>query len=214
MITWKPNYQEFQDLFSNENALKILALISREKQRYCAADLAKMLDIHISTAKKYLDLLNTHDFIEKQEFPNKPGKPTYFFPKSNQITITLDMNNIASSLTEKFDDETIPDPLIREIPNPESGVMYDIDNKGLIRKIMVKKRTKAKRFVRQKVELSKAEGQFMKHLPHPTMEFVPFKQVCKKAKLVNYFEIKSLFSFVRKLEKLRIIEVKEAIKES
>lgn len=214
MITWKPYYQEFQDMFSNENALRILALISGEKQQYCAADIAKLLDIHVSTAKKYLDLFYEHDFIEKQGFSNKPGKPTYYYPKSNQIIITLDIHKIARSLTEKLDEGTLPDPFIREKPNLESGVTYDIDSKGLVRELTVKIRTKAKRFVKQKLKLSKAESQFMKYLPHPTMEFEPFLQVCRRAKLINYFEIKSLLSFVGKLEKLGIIELKEALKES
>lgn len=214
LITWKPNYQEFQDMFSNENALRILALLSLEKQEYCAADISKLLDIHISTSKKYLDFFYEQDFLEKKEFSNKPGKPTYYYPKSNQITITLDLHNIAHSLAKKLDETTLPDPLIRERPNLESGVTYDIDRKGLVRGITVKKRTKARRYVKQELKISIAEGQFMKYLPHPTMEFEPFLQVCRRAKLVNYFEIKSLLSFVGKLDKLGIIELKETINEN
>ncbi len=213
LITWKPNYQEFQDMFSNENALRILALLSLEKQEYCAADISKLLDIHISTSKKYLDFFYDHDFIEKKEFSNRPGKPTYFYPKSNQITITLDLHNIAHSLAKKMDETTLPDPLIRERPNLVSGVTYDIDRKGLVRGITVKKRTKARRYVKQEFKLSTAEGQFMKYLPHPTMEFEPFLKVCRRAKLANYFEVKSLLSFVRKLENLGIIDLKETIDE-
>jgi predicted transcriptional regulator len=214
LINWKPNYEEFQELFSNENALRILALLSQEKQQYCAADIAKLLDIHISTSKKYLDLFYTHSLIEKEEFANKPGKPTYYYPKSDQITISLDMSAIAHSLTESLDKDMLPNPLIRERPNIESGTTYDIDRKGLVREITVKKRTKAKRFVKQKLKLSTTEGQFMKYLPHPTMEFNPFLQICSRAKIINYFEIKSLFSFIRKLENLGTIELKEAHKAS
>ena len=137
LVTWKPEYQEFQDMFSNENALRILALLSIEKQQYCASDISKLLDIHISTAKRYLDLFDKHEFIEKQKFSNKPGKPTYYYPKSNQITITLDMPNIAGSIIEKFDEETLPNPLIRERPNNMSGVIYDIDSKVFIVSLLI-----------------------------------------------------------------------------
>ena len=212
MITWKPTYQEFQELFSNDNALRILALLTLEKQHYCAADIAKLLDIHVSTAKKYLDILYNQDFIEKQEFFNKPGKPTYFYPKSDQINITLDMQTIAGSFAAKFDETKLPDPLIREKLNTKSGVTYEIDSKRTITKITVKKRTKAKRFVKQQIKLSKTEGQFMKYLPHPTMDFKTFSRVCKRAKLDNYFEMKSLLAFVEKLEKLGVIELGEELK--
>jgi hypothetical protein len=60
------------------------------------------------------------------------------------------------------------------------------------------------------VELSQAESQFMKYLPHPTMEFEPFLQVCRRAKLVHYFEIKLLLFFVEKMKKMGIIEEKKS----
>ncbi|MHA2138849.1 MAG: hypothetical protein ACW98G_13295 [Candidatus Hodarchaeales archaeon] len=212
MITWKPNYTDFQEVFSNENALRILALLSLEKQQYCAADIARLLDIHISTSKKYLDLFFKHNLIEKEYLPNKPGKPTYFSSKVNQINISLDMHNIALTLTEKFDKEAIPNPLVRERPNLDSEAKFGIDNKGLVRNIVIKKRTKARRYVKQKVELSKTESLFMKYLPHPTMDSEYFLQLCQRAKITNYFEIKSLLSFIEKLEKLNIIEVIETLK--
>jgi predicted transcriptional regulator len=211
LITWKPDYQDFQDIFSNENALRILALLSQYKQQYCAADITKLLDIHISTAKKYLDLFHEHNFIDKQIFPRKAGKPTYFMPKADQITITLDMDRIARSMIEKLEDRSLSNPIIREKAYLEPRITYDVDSKGLIRQLTVKMQTKANRFVKQKVELSQTESQFMKYLPHPTMEFKPFLQVCRRAKLVNYLEIKLLLSFVEKMKKMGIIEEKLSI---
>jgi len=181
------------------------------RSEHCAADMAKLLDIHVSTAKKYLDLFFNCDFLERQVISNKPGKPTYFYPKSSQITITLDMNYIARSLTTNLDEGSLTDPLIRQRLDPELGVTYDIGSDRIYRKITVKKRTKARRFVKQKLELSRTEGQFMKYLPHPTMEHDSFLQVCKDAGIVDYYEIKSLHFFVKKLEKLGIVEIKKAL---
>lgn len=204
-----PNFQEFQDLFSNENALRILAILSQDKKWFCAADIAKLFDIHISTAKKYLDLFYDHNFIDKQEFTNKPGRPTYFSLKTNEINITLNMDVISKSMTEKLDEQSLPNPIIREKAYLEPKIIYEVDSKGLVNNLVVKMRTKAKRFVKQKVTLSQIESQFLKYLPHPTMEFESFLQICERAKLDNYFEIKSLLSFVGKLKKLGVIEEKE-----
>lgn len=206
MITWKPDYQDFQDVFSNENALKILALLSQYKRHYCAADIAKLLDIHISTAKKYLDLFHERGFIDKQIFPRKAGKPTYFKPKADQIIITLDMDRIGRSMIKKPEEKSLSNPFIREKAYLESRITYALDSKGLVKHLTAKMQTKANRFVKLKMELSQAESQFLKYLPHPTMEFEPFLQVCRRAKLVNYFEIKSLLSFVEKMKKMGIIE--------
>lgn len=213
LTTWKPKFQNFQDLFSNENALKILALLSQHKQQYCAADIAKLLDIHMSTAKKYLDLFYEHGFIDKEKFPHKVGKPTYFMPKTNKITIVLDMDLIARSMIEKLAKSPISNPLIREKAYIDPKIKYDLDSNGLVRKLSIKVQTKARRYVKQEVDLSQTESQFMKYLPHPTMQFEPFLQVCRKAKLENYFEIKILLSFVEKMMKLGIIEEQRRLKE-
>lgn len=208
MITWKPEYRDFQDLFANKNGLRILAVLNQDKKNYCAADIAKLLDIHISTSKRYLDLFYKHAFIEKQEFPDLPGKPTYFSPKNDFITIKLDMNLIAQSMIEKLEEGSLPNPSIREKAHLEPRISYDIDDKGFIKKLTVNRRTKARRFVKLQVKLSKIESQFMKYVPHPTMEFEPFLQICKRAKLNNYLTMKSLLSFIEKMKSLDIIEEK------
>ena len=56
LLTLKPNYQQFQELFANEYALKLLVIIYQQCQKDifpCAADLSKVLGIHISTVSKY-----------------------------------------------------------------------------------------------------------------------------------------------------------------
>ncbi len=213
MINWKPDYQEFQEVFSNENALRIIALLSVNKEQYCASDIAKLLDIHISTAKKYLDLFYDHGFLERRVFRKKAGKPTYFKSKVDQLTIILDMDSLVSSIVQSYDNTELPNPLIREKAYLDDKIGYEINTKGLVTEISVKKRTKAKRFVKQKVRLNSLESQFMKYLPHPTMAFEPFLRICEKAELKNYFEQKILLHFVEKLKKIGIIEEEQKIGE-
>ncbi|MFW9992956.1 MAG: hypothetical protein ACFFD4_13015 [Candidatus Odinarchaeota archaeon] len=205
MLVWKPSYQEFQTVFSNDYSLRILSILSRKNQIICAADVAKLLDIHISTAKKYLDVLCDYQFIDKEFFPDKPGKPTYYTIKAREFTIMLDLPYLAQTLHEQSERSPLPNPLIREKPDLPPRVTYILDNAGIVKGLVVKKRTKARRYVKQRITLSKDESNFMKYLPHPTMEAEPFLEICRKANLTSYYTIKSILPFIEKLTKFGVI---------
>jgi len=76
-------------------------------------------------------------------------------------------------------------------------------------KILIKTKTKGMKMINQKIILSKSESDFMKYLPHPTMNTEPFLEICKKASIVDFFAIKEILSFLEKLKKYEIIEIKE-----
>ncbi|MFQ6123750.1 MAG: hypothetical protein ACE5R6_03975 [Candidatus Heimdallarchaeota archaeon] len=206
MKTWAPTYHEFQKIFANDFTLKILAILSQQSQKLCAADVARILDIHISTAKKYLDLLFDYQFIDCELFPNKPGKPTYYSIKSTRIEITIDIDAIAQEINEELQKDALPNPSIRETPNLQPRITYVFNKAGLVEAIIIKRRTKAKRIVKQKITLNKAESAFMKYLPHPSMHAERFITICERAQLKNYYAIKGLISFAEKLKKYDIIE--------
>lgn len=206
MIIWKPSYQEFHQMFSNDNSLKILIFLSQQEKPICATEVAKILDIHISTAKRYLDLFADRQFIEKEFVPTKPGKPTYYTNKRKEINISLNMVNLAKAFQNQKAKSSLPNPIIREKANLQPRVTYVLGEEGLVQDIVHVKRTKARRYVRQRTELSKNESRFMKYLPHPTMQAKPFIEICKDAKITDFFTIKALLIFTKKLRKLDIIE--------
>lgn len=207
MFVWKPNYQEFQELLSNEYALKILMVLSQQTDVLCAADIAKILDIHISTATKYLDLLYKNQFIDKRFVPSRQGKPTYYSLKAKEINIALNIPLLALTLPVSADNEELSNPIMREIANLYPNVNYQFNNDGLIEKIILTKRTRAKKVITYKIDLSQDEMTFMKYLPHPTMQAEPFLDICKKAKITGYYRQKSLLLFVEKLANLGIIKM-------
>ncbi|MFX0181475.1 MAG: hypothetical protein ACFE95_00235 [Candidatus Hodarchaeota archaeon] len=214
MLKWRPNYHEFQEIFSNNYCLKILMIISQQSQKkefFCASDIAKILDIHISTVTKYLDLLSKNKFLEKEQLLNKAGKPTYYKPITHNISITLDLPFMTQSLQKISKFQAISNPLVREKPNLAPRVIYKFDDEGVITSFIIKKKTKAKRFVKQKIALSTSQSNFMKYLPHPTMQAEPFLEICKKANLHDFFSIKGMHSFLEKLEKYDIIELNNEI---
>ena len=207
---WKPDYQQFQELFANDYCLKILTLITQKnklKEFPCANNIAKILGINISTATKYLDLLCNHEFIDKEQFIDRPGKPTYYKLRSLNISINLDLRFMNQTLQKISDITSLPNPLLREKANPR--VDYYLDKEGLITRIVVKKKTKARRIIKRKFTLSKNESNFMKYIPHPKMETKQFTEVCAQAGVNDFFTLKELYNFLQKLEKYQIIELEK-----
>ncbi len=207
--SWKPNYQEFQNMFSNDNNLKIMMIISqysRKNQDLCATDIAKILDMHISTATKYLELLCKNKFVTKKQKQNKPGKPTYYRMSVESVSITLDLPFLFQMYQESQNLSEFPSPYIREKPNLEPRVSYSFNDDGIIRSIMIKAKTKTRRIMRQKIILSETESAFMKYIPHPTMNAEPFLDICRKAGIDDYFVLKEIFIFLEKLKKYEIVE--------
>ena len=203
-IQWIPTYKEFQNLFSNVYMMKILVSLSQLKdKRGCAADIAAILDIHISTTKKYLEMLYRYEFLNKEFVNSQPGKPTYYTLKKNKVTLILDLDTMALDFQSEF---SIQDFLIREKKGNYPQVSFVLDRNGMVRSIKIRKRTKARRFVTRKFELTTSETHFIKYLPHPAMDPLSFLKICEKAQINDLFIIKSLQNFSLKLIELGIIE--------
>ncbi|MFX0123840.1 MAG: hypothetical protein ACFFAE_09400 [Candidatus Hodarchaeota archaeon] len=205
MSIWGLDYSSFQELFANEYSLKILALIYQKRNPLCAADISKLLDIHISTAKKYLDLLAEKNFLKSEKHLHKPGKPTFYFLLVDTIDISLDLSQIVETMDVPLVTDNIPNPLVRENTNFTPRVLFHLDKKDMVNKISVKIRTKAKKTIVHKILLSETESQFMKYIPHPTMEPKPFLDICSKAGISDYYSIKEAYNFAEKLLKYDII---------
>ncbi|UCG00932.1 MAG: hypothetical protein JSW11_15110 [Candidatus Heimdallarchaeota archaeon] len=205
MSVWRLDYSSFQQLFANEYSLKILALIFQRKNKICAADISKLLDIHISTAKKYLDLLAKNNILKSEQYLHKPGKPTFYSLLVDRIDISLDLSQISETMDVPPVAENIPNPLIREDINSPPRVQFHFDNKDMVTEISVKVRTKAKKTIAHKIILNETESQFMKYIPHPTMEPESFFDICTKAGISDYYSIKEAYLFAEKLMKYDII---------
>lgn len=206
MFQWIPTYQEFQEVLANVHSLKILSILAMQTEPLCTLDIAKVLDVHSSTIKRYLDVLHKYGFIEQERNLMKPGKPTYYTIKNRKIDIIFDMDRISQSLQNSKDFTTTPIVYIREKPKLKPRIQYILNEDGLVEEILVKKFTKAKRYVKQRIVLSTNERQFMKYLPHPTKEAESFQKICKRAKITHVFTQKSILLFVEKLKRNGIIE--------
>ncbi len=205
MSNWRLDYSLFQQIFANEYSLKILALTFQRKNAVCAADISKLLDIHISTAKKYLHLLAENNFLKSEQYPHRPGKPTFYSLLVDRINISLDLSEITETMDVPPISDNIPNPQIRENSNLAPRVQFHLDNKDIVNEISVKVRTKAKKTIGYKISLNETESQFMKYIPHPTMEPELFLDICTKAGISDYYSIKEAYLFAEKLMKYDII---------
>jgi len=154
MSVWKLDYSSFQQLFANEYSLKILSLIYQKSTALCAADVSKLLDIHISTAKKYLSLLAENNLLQSEKYLQRPGKPTYYSLLNDRFNISLDLSHLAESMDVPTVSENIPNPRIREKTSLPSKVQLLLDIKDMVTEISVKVQTKAKKTISHKIILN------------------------------------------------------------
>ena len=202
---WKPSIQEFYELFIKEYVLNIMVVMnSRIDKSITPTELSDVLQIHVSTAKKYLELLAKYEFASKLILTEKLGRPTVYTLKTTTINISLNLEKDTS--IEDIDVE-IWNPTMREVKNIDQIATYVFDSDDLLKEIKVKSLTKAKRFVTQTIELSKNEQQFMKYLPFSTEEAKPLIKICNKAKIEAIVDIKAIENFVKKLLKYDLIEI-------
>ncbi len=202
---WQPTIQEFQELFVNPYILDIMVVInSRSGKNITPTELSDVLEIHVSTAKKYLELLVKHNFATKKVLKEKLGRPTVYTLTKSNINISLSLDK--DSQVEDLDVE-IWNPTIREVKNINKLAIYVLDSNDLVKEIKIKSRTKAKRFVTLTIELSKNEQMFMKYLPFSTADPKSLVKICGKAKLESIVDIKAIENFVKKLLKYNLIEI-------
>ena len=201
---WQPSIQEFQELFNNQYVLNIMVVMnSRIGKNITPTEISDVLQIHVSTAKKYLELLVKHDFATKEVLIDKLGRPTLYTLTKAHIDISLSLDN--ESNVQELDIE-IWNPTIREVKNIDQLATYVFDTNDLLKEIKVRSITKAKRYVTLTIELSKSEQFFMKYLPFSTEEPKSLIKICNKAKIESVVDMKAIENFVRKLLKYNLIE--------
>jgi hypothetical protein len=201
---WQPTLQEFKELFNNEYILDIMVILNKKDDKSITpTELSDLLKIHVTTAKKYLELLVKYNFATNEILLNKLGRPTVYTLQTKVIDIRLSLEK-----DSYFDDIDVEvwNPAIREAKNVDQFASYIFIN-DLVTEIKIKSKTKAKRYVTLTLELTKNEQLFMKNIPLPTMDPKPLIKICNNAKINSIIEIKALESFVKKLEKYQIIEL-------
>lgn len=205
-LSLKPSYSDLRELFSvfsNDFVIKILTLISQKPGKCSSAsELASILGIHVSTAKKYLELLHEHGFMTKKIANDQQGRPTYYTLKTDQVVIFLDLKTLSETVDYNI---SVPNVLIREKKGIYPRVRFLYGENKEIKSIKIRKRTKAHRTRTQHLNLTDDESKFLKYIPHPTMEPCSLSDLCERAKITGMIRIRSIYNFVLKLRDLGII---------
>ena len=201
---WMPTIQEFKELFANNYILDVLSILSAKNDKSITPmELSDLLEIHVTTAKKYLELLTKYDFTSKIILKNKLGRPSVY-------TLIKETIEIKFSLTNNFlEDDLILDiwnPVIRESVNIDEIAEYRFDSDILVNEIKVKIRTKAKKDIPIILKLDKNESLFMKYLPPPQSDPKSLIKICNSANISSNIDMKLIENFARKLLKYKLIE--------
>jgi hypothetical protein len=159
----------------------------------------------VSTTKKYLEILHKHNFVEKRNLEENPGKPTQYTLIKKKFVIEFDLDSTIDK--GNLDTSNIWNPLIREKSNLEPLIRYKFNTEDQIEEIKIKIKTKARRYITKTLKLGVTERMFMKYLPYPTMDPNNIIKICFKANIASAFEIKSIENFVKKLKKYGIIDI-------
>src|SRR3972149_3568857 len=112
-----PTYQQLRSLFSNDIGLKVLLLLEKMAEVLSPTDVAHLLNVHISTAKKYLELFCDLDFVSKEVLLSKPGKPTYYRLINKLVSIQLDLSVLLEARRQEEIYTALPDFFVREAVN-------------------------------------------------------------------------------------------------
>ena len=210
LLSLKPKYSDIQGLFSvfsNDFVIKILALIFQKPDKCSSAsELASILGIHVSTAKKNLELLHEHGFLTKKIANDQQGRPTYYTLKTDQVVILLDLKTLSETVEYNI---SFPNVLIREKKGIYPRIQFILSENKSIKFISIRKRTKAHRTRTQHLNLTNDESKFLEYLPHPTMEPCSLSDLCERANITGLIRMRSLYNFVVKLRDLGIIKCVE-----
>ena len=202
---WQPTIQQFKELFSNDHILTAMVLMNKKSTKNVTpSELSDLLKIHITTAKKYLELLTKYGFTTKNVLSDKQGRPSVYTLTTTTLTIALSLDKESEFQKIEMD---FWNPLIREPIDIDKIATYDHHSEGLIQSFKTKIKTKAKRLVTFTIELDNKETYFMKYLPFPTDDPKPLIKICTDANITSPIEIKSIENFVRKLTKYNLIEI-------
>ncbi|MFX0208247.1 MAG: ArsR/SmtB family transcription factor [Candidatus Hodarchaeota archaeon] len=210
LLSLKPQYSDIQGLFSvfsNDYVIKMLALIFQKPDKCSSAsELASILGIHVSTAKKHLELLHKFGFLTKKIANDRQGRPTYYTLKTDQVVILLDLKTLSGTVDYNI---SFPNVLIREKKGLYPRVQFIFGENKSIKSINIRKRTKAHRTRIQRLNLTDDESKFLEYLPHPTMEPCSLLELCERANITGLIRIRSIYNFVVKLQDLGILNCVE-----
>jgi hypothetical protein len=143
-----------------------------------ASDIAKLFNIHIATAQKYLMEMRDCGLLESRlrQNSNRPTEEYWLAKKRFDIQIDLDNMPKLTDLEQKA-----ANTYIRQKPSEQIAFDTNRRNQRITEIILLEGHEKSK--VGQRIKLDDVEGRFTWHLPSPTDPPMSILELVKRAKL-------------------------------
>lgn len=166
-----------------------------------ASEAASRLNLHIRTAQDFLEAMTTLHILKKEEVYEKK-RPYYRYTllsNSHQITINFDQ------LADKKNPDSILEQEIKEFSN-SSAKFTTARNGNYFSNVTIwigNNRNSEQR----KINLTKAQGQFLYNLPFPDSEYMSITDIYKKAEIESEF-LNEIIDIVTVLIEYKVIDKK------
>jgi len=183
---------------SKSYAADIFRLLNEYKD-ISSSEAASRLGLHIQTVQDFFDNLFELGFLKKNEIYE--GKRPYFRYSydTSLIEIKYDLNELSISSNETGDESMF----IREYRH--SGARFSTSRSGKYFSSVTITIGKARGGKQKKINLTKAQGQFLYNLPFPDASPLRISEILRISKINEEF-MPEILSLTRELIEYKVIE--------
>lgn len=177
-----------------ENFLKLLV----NYKDISASEAASRLNLHINTAKEFLDGLEPFGIVSKKEVYEKKRPYFRYTLEVSEISVNIDL---ADSGKENGDVSLAWE--IKESKNPDARFSVGKNNKCISNVVIWSGKGREKR--ERKISLTTPQGQFLYHLPFPDADFLSISEIMDRSGVDKSY-LPEIHDIVELLERYDVIE--------
>lgn len=162
---------------SKDYAEKIFKLIFAYKD-ISASEAASRLGLHIRTTQDFLETMTQFEILDKKEVFEKKRPYFRYSLQNNKIEISIDLKAEFENISKKNNSS---DFMIREMKN--SGAKFTVARNGEYFSTVSIWTSEGRSSKERKINLTKAQGIFLYHLPFPEASPLTVDEIINKASI-------------------------------
>ena len=164
-----------------------------------ASEAASRLDLHIKTVQDFLEAMSELRFLEKEEVYEKKRPYFRYTLKTKKISMDLDL----TPLFPKTTSDARTQLRIRE--RKHAGARFTTSRNKLYISNVVIWIGQGRERTERRINLTIAQGKFLFHLPFPSADFLPIREIMEKAE-VDQSNLPEVLDIVDALIEFGVIE--------
>jgi len=188
---------KLSSLLSKEYAEELFRLLANYRD-ISASEAASRLNLHINTAKDFLDGLESLDIVSKREVYEKKRPYFRYRLEALEISIRIDLSSIGKGTAKAS-----PQWRIRESRNPNARFTVGKNNECISSVTIWSGEGREKK--ERKISLTTPQGEFLYHLPFPDAGFLSISEIMTRSGVDDSL-LPEIQDIVELLEKHGVIE--------